>query len=112
MATWGGRKEGAIQNTVAWVFLEGFALYGHHVNARKDRRKIFKEQHEKPAAGLKSKEIQLPSVSIPSMDKCVSDFFVVVLIRPHVGSILSNQLMRPEAQQISYTSTYGIDVNI
>lgn len=42
------------------------------------------------SVGLKSKEIQLPNVSIPSRDKCVSYFFVVVLDRTHVGSILSN----------------------
>lgn len=112
-----GRKERGCHTkySVACVLLEGFALCGHHVNASKDRRKISlsKEQCEKPSAGTKSKEIQLPCVSTPSRDKHVfQSFFVVALNRPHVGSILSNQLMRPEAQQIFYTSTYGIDVNI
>lgn len=58
-----------------------------------ERRRIsplHKEQYEKPSVGLKNKEIQLPNVSIPSRDKCVSYFFVVVLDRTHVGSILSN----------------------
>lgn len=73
---------------------------------------LSKEQYEKPSAGLKSREIQLSSASIPSRDKHRFQIFCSCFKHAHVGSILSSQLMRPAAQQISYTSTYGINVNI